>query len=98
MAQCGCDSNRAGFSFASSALNWLTVSGGQAVLEGAGTVNGAAGYTVRVTAVDGLLAGGLDRLRIQVWSTTTGDVVFDTGAVAEIGRGSIVMHGGGARP
>jgi hypothetical protein len=45
-----------------------------------------------------LLAGGLDRLRIQVWSTTTGDVVFDTGAVAEIGRGSIVMHGSSARP
>jgi predicted extracellular nuclease len=89
---------RAGFSFASAALHWLTVSGGQAVLEGTGTVNGAAGYTVRVTAVDGLLAGGLDRLRIQVWSTTTGDVVFDTGAVAEIGRGSIVMHGSSARP
>jgi hypothetical protein len=90
--------DRTGFSFVSTALHWLTVSGGQAVFEGVGTVNGAAGYGFRVTAVDGQLAGKLDRLRIQVWSAATQEIVFDTAAVAEIERGSIVMHKGGSQP
>ena len=90
--------DRTGFSFASTALYWLTVSGGQAVFEGVGTVSGVAGYGFRVTAVDGQVAGKLDRLRIQIWSAATGAIVFDTGAVAEIERGSIVMHQGGSAP
>ena len=85
---------RAGFSFASTALHWLTVSGARAVLQGAGSVRGVDGYSFKVTAVDGLLTGGADQIRIQIWITATGQPVFDSGPVADIGRGSIVMHAG----
>ena len=89
---------RAGFSFVGASAQWLTLSGGQAVIQGDGTVGGGPGYSYRVTAVDGRFVAGADRLRIQVWVTATGDLVMDTGAAKPIGRGSIVVHQGGSRP
>lgn len=86
-----------GFSFLSASTGWLTLSGARAVMQGEGRLNGEAGYTFRLTAVDGLPSGSPDQLRIQIWATATGGFVFDNGAVEHIGRGSIVIHTGGPK-
>jgi hypothetical protein len=94
----GVESERMGLRFLSTATQWLTLSGAQAVVQGHGTLNGVEGYGFRVTAVDGRIAGGADQLRIQIWVIGTAAVVFDSGPVEDIGRGSIVVHARGPRP
>jgi predicted extracellular nuclease len=81
-----------GLSFLGASGQWLTVSGGHAILQGPGTIGGQPGYSYRVTLVDGSMAGGSDLIRIRIWSTSSGAVVFDNGGVEAIGRGSIVVH------
>ena len=84
--------DKAGFRFASTAHDWLTVSGAKAILRGSGTVNGAPGYGFRLDVVDGNLSGGADELRVRIWSIASGDVVYDNGALQARGGGSIVIH------
>ena len=68
----------AGLELESKAYEWLVVAGARAQYKGTGTVNGVAGHTFTVTAVDGdqLGRGKPDLLRVQIWSPT-GGLVYD---------------------
>ena len=52
--------------FRSTSLDELIVAGQRVELRGTGTLNGASGYTFRITAVDGR-AGAADAIRIELW-------------------------------
>ncbi|MEV5493320.1 family 43 glycosylhydrolase [Streptomyces bobili] len=65
--------------FRSTGLDWLVVTGSQAVLEGSGTVAGTAGYAFRVTATD-----APDTFRIKIWKKSTGAVVYDLTGTAKV--------------
>jgi len=67
-------------------------------------VQGAGGYSFLLTAIDGQLpgGGGQDKLRMKIWITMTGQIVYDSQMGADdnadpttvIGGGSIVIHKG----
>jgi hypothetical protein len=91
--------------FHSAAYEWLVVSGALAQYKGTGTVNGVAGYSFLLTAKDGQISGGggVDGIRLKIWNTTTGTVVYDNvtaavddkmtaGNTQSLGGGSIVIH------
>ena len=65
--------------FSSTSYAWLIVSGSNAMIQGAGTLNGSTGYSSLVSVNDGQASGGggVDRFRIKIWNTGTGAVVFD---------------------
>ena len=56
------------FTFRSTSITALAGGGGTGTVEGVGTVNDAAGYSFRLTAVD----GSPDQVRMQVWQTSSG--------------------------
>jgi hypothetical protein len=66
----------AGFTFNSSSYQWLVVAGAKAQYKGTGTVNDVAGYGFLLTAYDGGKTG-VDRLRMKVWQSSSGQVVYD---------------------
>ncbi len=74
-------------------MSWLVASGGQAQFQGTGTLNGAAGYTFLVTAIDGSIAGGPDRIRIKVWNAY--GVVYDNQPGAPNNAAPTMPLGGG---
>jgi PKD repeat protein len=79
------------FDFQSSDYVTLVVSGNRAQYWGTGTVNGAAGYTFRVTAVDGQVVGNdgsVDRFRIEVWASGDGGQVGTGQSVYDNQRGA----------
>jgi hypothetical protein len=82
--------------FHASSYQWLVIVGAQAQFRGRGTINQSGQYEFMLTAIDGRLAGGEDKFRIQIWDDQ-GTLVYDNlpgggnGAVA-INRGSIVIH------
>lgn len=88
--------------FHSSSYDWLVIAGAKAIYKGTGTVNGDAGYTFLVSAIDGSQpgGGGSDKFRIKIWDSATDIVVFDNqsgdaddaAAVTAITKGSIVIH------
>ncbi|HVS13210.1 MAG TPA: hypothetical protein VMV46_04760 [Thermoanaerobaculia bacterium] len=91
----------AGLTFHSEVYDTLVVSGAEARYGGSGRVNGNSGYGFRVTVVDGDLAGdGIDRLRLVIWQTASGTVVYDSQpgdadtspATTPLGGGSITIH------
>lgn len=84
--------------------DWLVVSGPNAQVKGAATVNGKAGYTYVLTVTDGDQSGrgGSDRFRLRVWDTASGATVFDNvpnrpddideASPAPIENGNVVIH------
>ena len=93
----------AGFTFKSTAYEWLVVSGAKAQYKGVGTVNGSGTFKFRLTATDGQApgGGGVDKFRLKI--TTAGDgLVYDNvpGASDDmdqanpqtINNGNIVIH------
>lgn len=92
----------AGMDFKSTSYEWLVVAGARAQYKGAGRLDGVGGYRFMLTAIDGQVAGGggVDRLRMRIWSDATGEVVYDNmpGAgdtadpVTALTAGSIVVH------
>jgi hypothetical protein len=88
--------------FESTSYEWLVVGGAKAQYKGTGIINGGGSYGFMLTAVDGGLAGGggNDRLRLKIWDTATGGVVYDnqmgagetTDAATALGGGSIIIH------
>ncbi len=84
--------------FKSSSYEWLVVNGGsgRAQYKGEGTINGAIGYGFILTAID----GSPDKLRMKIWETSTGYVVYDNKIGAPdtssdgtaLGGGSIIIH------
>jgi len=90
--------------FHSEVYEWLVVSGPLAQYKGTGTINGATGYSFLLTATDGQVngGGGVDKLRLKIWNTGSGGVVYDnilapdgdkmtTGNTQPI-TGSIIIH------
>jgi hypothetical protein len=61
-------------------IDALTVTGNQASFGGTAVVNGRGGYRFQVSLTDGDVPGGdrVDRIRVRVWSTGSGDVLLDT--------------------
>jgi len=91
-----------GLNFKSTSYQWLVVAGARAQYKGAGTINGAAGYSFLLTAIDGQIngGGGADKFRIKIWETASGAIVYDNQMGADdgatpstvLGGGSIVIH------
>jgi hypothetical protein len=96
------DFKTADFSFRSSGYAWLVVAGARAQIKGTGSVNGAGNYGFLLTVIDGDLTGGggTDRVRVKIWDSTTGTIVYDNqlgaaddaAATTAITGGSIVIH------
>jgi hypothetical protein len=92
-----------GLSFHSTSYDWLVVAGTRATYRGVGEVNGTAGYSFQLSAVDGQRPGGdkVDRFRLKVWSTATGELVYDNqvgttddaAPTTALTGGSVVIHG-----
>lgn len=92
----------ADFKFASTAYDWLVVSGPKAQYKGSGEINGEGDYGFKLTANDGQVNGGegVDKFRLKVWDKTTGEVIYDNqigdddeaDATTALGGGSIVIH------
>lgn len=88
--------------FKSTSYDWLVVAGAKAMDKGEGTINGSAGYSFRLSAIDGQASGGggVDKFRIRIWETATDVVVYDNklGApdnadpTTALGGGSITIH------
>ncbi|MBC7629330.1 MBG domain-containing protein, partial [Ferruginibacter sp.] len=98
------------FSSSSYSTGSLVIAGSQAIYQGVGTINGVAGYSFMVSAVDGQVNGGgnIDKFRMKIWNTSTSAIVYDNNAgldnngtpTTAIAGGSIVIHnanGGAAR-
>jgi uncharacterized delta-60 repeat protein len=93
--------NAGGLNFKSTSYEWLVISGRRAQFKGAGTINGSGSYHFTLTCIDGDKAGGggIDKLRIRIWSDTNG-LVYDNQLNAPasgdpttaLGGGSIVIH------
>ncbi len=66
----------AGLDLEATGFVWLVVtpSGDEAFFRGTGTVNGASGYEFLVSGID----GPPDLVRIKVWATASGTVVYDS--------------------
>ena len=89
-----------GLRFKATGYDSLVVSGSKVQLQGRGTVDGAAGYGIRITAYD----GEPDRVRVKV-TDAAGAVVFDNrpgvpddldaADPPSIGGGSVVVHRNG---
>jgi hypothetical protein len=94
----------ANFNFQSTAYQWLVIAGAKAQYKGAGSINGAGGYSFMLTATDGKIngGGGVDKFRIHITNTATGATVYDNVAGTTddinnanpqaIGGGDIVIH------
>lgn len=87
--------------FHSEEYEWLVISGSHAQMRGAGSLDGEDGYGFLVTLIDaGASGSGEDMIRIRIWETGTGQVIYDTqGAdpddvdpAVPLGGGSIVIH------
>jgi VCBS repeat-containing protein len=89
----------AGLSFKSTSYDWLVVAGSKAQYKGVGTVNGAAGYSFMLTAIDGDDASRKpDKFRMKI--TGPDGLVYDNQLNAPdtsdpatvLDGGSIVVH------
>jgi PKD repeat protein len=80
----------------SKTYQWLVVAGARAQYKGTGTVNGVAGHTFTVTAVDGdkLGKGKPDLLRVQIWAPSGGPV-YDNQSGAPLDADPIQAIAGG---
>ena len=86
----------------STGFDWLVVSGPKAVFKGSGKINGTGGYGFLVSFIDGRKpgGGGVDKIRIKIWNSATGVVVYDTqpGApdtadpTTALGGGRVTIH------
>ncbi len=69
-----------GFSFQSTAYDYLVVNDTIAVSEGIGRIDGRGGYRMRVQGIDN---GRVDFFQITIWDDETDEVVYDNGTVYE---------------
>lgn len=93
--------NAGDLSFQSTSYEWLVVSGWFARCRGTGTINGSGNYRFLLSSVDGDQpgGGGLDKLRIKIWSDSDG-LIYDNqlnapqtdAATSVVGGGSITIH------
>lgn len=91
-----------GFALRATGYRWLVVAGPKAQVRGVGTVGGVPGYEFLLTVGDGAGTGGPDVLRLKVWRSADGSVVYDnvpgspddidTAQPQPITTGNIVVH------
>lgn len=89
-----------GLNFKSVSHDWMVINGAKGIFTASGTINGSGEYVILVSAIDGNLAGGADRIRIIIWNEMTGELVYDSqpgdweyaDPTTPIGGGSIVIH------
>ena len=62
--------------FSSRSLDWLVISGSQALLEGSGTVNSAGSYGFLISVI--APSSGQDLFRVKIWDKTNGSVLYDS--------------------
>jgi hypothetical protein len=78
------------------AWSWMRISGDEVRLAGIGSLNGVAGYSFVLTAVDGALSGAGtsdDRFRLRIsHATTAGEIVDYDNGLETLGGGNIVIH------
>ncbi|HJW48884.1 MAG TPA: cellulase family glycosylhydrolase [Candidatus Limnocylindria bacterium] len=88
----------AGFDFESTAYDWLVITGAEAQLRGAGRVNGSGAFSFQITAIDKQALGSSepDRLRIRIWDSASGLLVYDNGRGAPDGAEPTSVLGGGS--
>jgi hypothetical protein len=92
----------ANLTFQLSSYQWLVVSGASVQLEGTGTINGAGDYTLLISAVAGSQpgGGGTDLIRLMLWDSATGQIIYDSqpGApetaapTTPLGAGKLSVH------
>lgn len=91
------------FHFESESYQWLVVAGPKAQYKGSGTIKNMDGdYGFMLTATDGQIngGGGVDKFRIKIWDTATGNIIYDNkmGAldtedpITALGGGEIKIH------
>jgi hypothetical protein len=80
----------------SSSFEYLVVSGTTATFRGAGTLSDGTAVTFLVSGLDGKLAGTkVDLIRLKVWNTATGQVIYDTDpGAADTAPPATVLAGG----
>ena len=80
--------------FQSDGYQLLTVdqAGKNAQLKGTGTINCTFGYSFIIWAGDISKGWGVDTLRMKIWETATGKVVYDNGVNQEITGGWIAIQ------
>ncbi len=80
--------------FHSSDYEWLVITGADAMLKGTGTINHEDGFGFMLTAIDGKLLdnGASDQVRLQIWETATGEVVYDNQADTTLHGENIQIH------
>lgn len=89
----------ANLSFQSTSYQWLVIAAASAQFKGTGTINGSGNYTFLVTLVDGGKTGP-DLMRITIWDTATGTIIYDSqpGApdtatpTTALGGGNLKIH------
>jgi hypothetical protein len=88
----------AGFDFESTAYDWLVLAGAKAELRGSGRVNGSGGYSFQISGIDGQQLGSSepDRLRIRIWDSASGLLVYDNQRGAPAGAEPAGVLGGGS--
>jgi hypothetical protein len=84
------------FAFESTNYDWLVITGAKAQLRGSGRIDGSGSYGFRITAVDGQTPGGDDRMRIEIWDTGSGAIVYDTQPGAADGADPVTPLAGGS--
>src|SRR5579859_2476533 len=72
------DFQAAKLNFHSTSYQWLVIAGAKAQYRGAGTINGAGNYSFSVTVSDGSSSGAADKVRLKVWDSASGAIVYDT--------------------
>ncbi len=72
------NSTGADLRFSSSSLDWLVISGPNAIFAGRGELNGAPNYDFLVSAWDSGSSKAPDRIRVKIWNRVTGQVIYDT--------------------
>ncbi len=82
-------------------FDYLTISGARLQAKGQAWVNGDGSYGFIVTAIDGQVngGGGVDKVRIKIWSKNTGVVIYDNqigspdnaDPISPVGSGSSIV-------
>ena len=77
----------AGIRFRSTQLDWFAASPGLAKISGRGTLGGSAEYGFMLWAFDAQRDWSddfrVDRFRIRIWDTATGEVVYDSACTVD---------------
>lgn len=84
--------------FESTSYDWLVITGAKAHFRGTGRVDGSGSYGFQITAIDGQDhdASGPDRIRIRVWDSGSGRVVYDSQPGAPDDADPLTGLGGGS--